>query len=308
MSLDAIELRHLRFYVALAEELSFSRGAARCNVSQPPFSVAIQQLEAYLQVSLVSRSSRRIQLTRAGEAFYEHAKRVLAQAQEAYAVSQRVSAGKKGRIRVGFHASMLFRGLGEAVTAIERDEPLLEVELIEMSSYDQVRALLTGGLDLGFAHTMITPGELASLTIYAEPLVACLPPDHPLAREASVDLIHLRGDPFIIFSRGASPAYFDRIVGLCVEAGFTPSIRHQVKQWLTVVSIVSRGLGVSIVPACLSRCGIGAAFLPLTEAAAVSSIQCMWLPGEDSPVLSRMMAYARQHIGSRSPHEVSCPI
>ena len=304
MSLDAIELRHLRFFTALAEELSFSRAAARCNVSQPPFSVAIQQLEANLEVQLVSRANRRVQLTSAGETFYQQAKRVISQAQEAYVISRGVATGKKGRLRIGFHASMLFRGLPEAVAAIKRDEPLIEVELAEMSSQDQVHALLTGELNVGFTHAMVAPEGLASLTVYREPLVACLPSSHRLAKKSEIELSQLQREDFIIFSREASPAYFDRIVSLCVDAGFNPNIRHHIRQWLTVVSMASKGMGVAIVPQSLKNSGVPAAFVPLSDAAAVSTIQCMWLPGDESPLLQRMVGYVREHIGRRSPEPV----
>ncbi|MBX3586147.1 MAG: LysR family transcriptional regulator [Ramlibacter sp.] len=301
MSLEAIELRHLRFFTALAEELSFSRAAVRCHVSQPPFSVAIRKLEAHLGVALVLRGNRGVRLTPAGEAFYQHAKRVIAQAQEAYAVSRGVAGGTKGRLRIGFHASMLFRGLPESVAAIEREEPLIEIDLVEMSSDEQVRALSVGALDMGFVHTMLAPEGLASLTVYSEPLVACLPRSHRLATHVEIDLVRLQRERFIIFSRAASPSYFDRILSLCVEAGFNPNIRHKVRQWLSVVSMVSKGMGVAIVPASLANSGIAAAFVPLKDAAAISTIQCMWLPSQETPLLRRMLGYVHLHIAARSP-------
>ncbi|RYE42932.1 MAG: LysR family transcriptional regulator [Hyphomicrobiales bacterium] len=300
MSLDAIELRHLRFFVALAEELSFKRGAERSNVSQPPFSVAIQQLEAHLGVMLVIRSSRGVQLTVAGETFYQHAKRVIAQAQEAYTVSRGVAGGTKGRLRIGFHASMLFRGLPEAVEAIEHHEPQIQIELVEMPSYDQVRALTTGALDLGFAHTTLAPEGISSVTVYSEPLVVCLPKSHRLARRQSIELGELQREQFIIFSRAASPAYFDRILSLCLEAGFTANIRHQVRQWLTVVSMVSKGLGIAIVPASLANSGVPAAFVALRDDGAISTIQCMWLSQQETPLLRRMLDYVREHVSART--------
>lgn len=297
MSLDAIELRHMRFFIALAEELNFGRAAARCNVSQPPFSVAIQQLESHLGVALVERNSRQVSLTEAGRAFYDRAQRILGQAAESYVLAQRVATGKTGRLRVGFHASMMYRGLGEAVLALERDEPQVEIELIEISSQDQVNALVSGRLDIGFAHSMLVPEMLASVTVYSEPFVACLPAGHRLASAEDFSLPMLRDEDFIIFSRPASPVYFDRIISLCVEAGFTPRIRYPVRQWLTVISMVGCGMGVALVPKCLAASGIrGATFRQLAGVSAVSTIQCMWLERQQSPLVQRLLEYVRRHM------------
>lgn len=300
MGLEAIELRHLRFFMALAEELNFGRAAERCNVSQPPFSVAIQQLESHLDVALVFRSSRQVALTPAGQAFYVRVQRLMTQAGDAYTVARSVAAGKKGRLRVGFHASMLYRGLSDMVAALERDEPLLEIELLEMPSQEQVAALLAGRLDVGFGHSTIVPDLLASTTVLNEPFMACVPPGHPILYESKFSLDMLKDERFIFFWRSASPTYFDRIVSLCVEAGFTPNVRHQVRQWLTVVAMVGQGMGVAIVPQCLARSGMRAAFVPLPNPAS-SSVQCMWLASHEEPLVMRLVEYARKYIRPIAP-------
>lgn len=292
MGSDAIELRHLRFFMALAEELNFGRAAARCNVSQPPFSVAIQQLEGHLDVALVVRSSRQVTLTPAGSAFYGRIQRLMTQASDAYTLAQRVAIGKKGRLRVGFHASMLYRGLNDMIAAIERDEPLVEIELLEMPSQDQVQGLLAGRLDVGFAHATIVPEALSSATVLNEPFVVCVPPGHRVLNVPNFSLDMLRDEGFITFWRAASPTYFDRIVSICLEAGFTPTIRHQVRQWLTVIAMVAQGMGVAIVPQCLMRSGIRAAFLPLPNED-ISAVQCMWLTSQEQPLVMRLVEYAK---------------
>ena len=141
---DSIELRHIRYFLALAEELNFGRAAAKCHVSQPPFSVAIQQLEAYLDAELVLRNSRQVSLTSAGHAFREKAVRLLAQASEAYDVAHGVARGLQGVLRIGFHGSMVFRGLDRLTRRLAEHAPLLTVELWEMSSQNQVDALIAG--------------------------------------------------------------------------------------------------------------------------------------------------------------------
>lgn len=300
MKENAIELRHMRFFVALAEELNFGRAAARCNVSQPPFSVAIQQLESYLDVALVVRNSRQVSLTAAGEAFYQRVQRVLAQSGDAYTLARRVSEGRKGILRVGFHASMLYRGLHEMVAAMERDEPLVEIELFEMPTLDQVQALLAGRLDVGFGHSTIVPEALSSITLLNEPFVVCLPPGHRALQVPIFALDMLKNEGFICFGRAASPTYFDRIVSLCVESGFTPNIRHQVRQWLTVVAMVAKGMGVAIVPQCLMRSGIRAEFLPL-PGESISPVQCLWLKAQEQPLVLRLVGYAEKYISGAAP-------
>lgn len=296
MRYDSIELRHLRYFVALAEELNFGRAAAKCHVSQPPFSIAIRQLETYLGAELVRRSSRQAHLTPAGKAFREKAIRLLAQASEAYALTRGVAEGRQGTLRIGFHASMVFRGLDRLVRRLQEREPLMSVELTEMSSQSQVDALISGHIDIGFGHSALVPSQLSFTTLFQEPLVACVPPRHGTAGKRALDLRQLEHAPFILFQRAGSPAYYDQIIALCVNSGFTPDVRFQVSQWLTVVSMVSKGMGVAVVPQCLASCGIDAHFLELSGQAAVSPVQCMWLANCDKPVVRSALEYVRQCI------------
>ena len=307
MRFESIEMRHLRYFVALAEELNFGRAALKCHVSQPPFSIAIQQLEAYIGAELVRRSSRQVSLTDAGKAFREKAVRLLAQATEAYAIANGVAQGKQGMLRIGFHASMVFRGLDRLIRRLEEQEPLLTLELSEMSSQSQVEALIAGHIDIGFGHSALVPGQLSFLTLFNEPLVACLPPKHYAAKGPSIDLRQLEHEPFIIFKRAGSPAYFDQIIALCVEAGFTPMVKHQVSQWLTVVSMVAKGMGVAIVPQCLASTGIGARFVGLTSDKASSPVQCMWLTANSKPDLHGLLEHVKQCIYSPTFETASTP-
>ncbi len=304
---DSIELRQIRYFLALAEELNFGRAAAKCHVSQPPFSVAIQQLEAYLDAELVLRNSRQVSLTSAGHAFREKAVRLLAQASEAYDVAHGVARGLQGVLRIGFHGSMVFRGLDRLTRRLAEHAPLLTVELREMSSQNQVDALIAGQIDLGFGHSALVPSQLSFVTLFHEPLVACVPMHHPAAEHDPLDLRRLEHEAFILFQRAGSPAYFDRIIALCVDAGFTPQVRHQVSQWLTVVSMVAKGMGVAIVPQCLASTGIGARFVGLTSDKASSPVQCMWLTANSKPDLHGLLEHVKQCIYSPTFETASTP-
>ncbi|MFT7773138.1 LysR family transcriptional regulator [Roseateles sp.] len=272
-----MEFRHLRYFIALAEELHFGRAAERLGLTQPPLSVAIQQLEASVGARLFDRDSKGVRLTPAGQAFRASAAALLARAEEACAQAREVQAGEVGRLRLGFVGSTLFNGLSAWLLAFQADHPKVEVIVVELNSQDQIDALLGEELDLGLVHTDRLPPALASQPLYSEPFLACLPAAHPLAALTSIPLSALSEQPFILFSRKGSPDYHARIVEICRQHGFYPRLQHEGRHWLSVVSLVSQGLGVSIVPAAFQQAGIqGAVFRPLTEAIEPSAVFAAW--------------------------------
>lgn len=276
-----IELRHLRHFVALAEELHFGRAARRCHISQPPFSVSIRQLEGALSVTLVERSSKEVRLTAAGRAYYEEALKVLRQVEQAATSADRAARGLNGTLMVGFFASMLFKGLSGAVRRFELEYPGVELKLLELSTAEQIPALLGRRIHYGFVHGAALPQALQSEPLVQEPFVLCLPADHEFATARRIELARLADEPFVIFSREFSPVYYDHVIAVCVSAGFHPRIRHEVRYWLTVLACVSRGLGVSIVPRSLSRAQLpGLAFVPI-KTGIQSSVRGAWLAGTD---------------------------
>ncbi len=281
-----MELRHLRHFVALAEELHFGRAARRLAISQPPLSSSIRQLEEDLGVRLFERSSRQVRLSAAGAAFLVESRRILAQAAEARELVGRIAAGLSGRLQVGFVASMLYRGLPELLARFQREHPGIEVTLRELNSSEQIDGLLAGRLDAGFVHAPIVPAGLEGVEYLTEPFVCCLPQGHPQARRRQADLALLAGEPLVLFAREVSPAYHDRIVSLCVESGFTPQHRHEVRHWLTVVAFVAAGMGVALVPESLARVGMaGVRFVALRNRRIQSVTRMLWSPGRMRPAL-----------------------
>ncbi|MFG6489520.1 LysR family transcriptional regulator [Roseateles sp. BYS78W] len=272
-----MEFRHLRYFLALAEELHYGRAAQRLAISQPPLSVAIQQLEASVGARLFDRDSKGVRLTPAGAAFRDSAQTLLDRAEDACALARDVQAGEVGRLRLGFVGSTLFNGMSAWLQAFQASHPKVEVVVIELNSQDQIDALLGEELDLGLVHTDRLPPALASQPLYDEPFLACLPAGHPLAALERIPLASLSDQPFILFSRKGSPDYHARIVEICRRQGFYPRLQHEGRHWLSVVSLVSQGLGVSIVPAAFQRAGIqGAAFRPLAEAIDASAVFAAW--------------------------------
>lgn len=294
MRMDAIELKHLKHFVALAEALNFSRAAIRCHVSQPTFSVSIQQLEAHLNLQLVVRTSRNVELTEAGREFYTHAVQLTRRASQAFLDIQNFNKGLTRTLSVGFHASMIFRGLPEAIRRFKEEAGDVRVSLHELSSKAQFDAVLAGDLDLGFTHSLASVDSKAvgCVNLFTERFLLCVP-DYYQFPEEDVSLEKLQDENFIIFDRNASPYYFDTITSICIQAGFSPRIEHHSKQWLTTVALVSKGLGVAIVPECLAQTGLkGVKFLRV-KTDVVSHLQCIYALSRKAEHVNAFIEIAR---------------
>lgn len=279
-----MELRHLRYFVVLAQELHFGRAAKRLAITQPPLSLNIRQLEEDVGARLFDRDHRRVRLTAAGAAFRVEAEALLARAEQARLLAREIGAGAVGRLRIGFVGSVLYRGLPQWLAEFRADHPRIDVALSELNSQDQIDALGRGELDVGFIHTDRLPPGLGSAPVHADTFLACVHEDHRLAARRRIALAEFDGEPFVLFSRTASPDYYARILALCRAAGFTPGVRHEVRHWLSVVSLVGQGIGVSVVPEPLRRAGIaGAVFRPLADAAPPSDVYCAWAADADEP-------------------------
>lgn len=278
-----MEFRHLRYFLVLAEELHFGRAARRLSMSQPPLSLNIQQLEASVGTRLFTRNSKQVALTAAGKAFVPAARSLLDQAAQAAALAKDVGQGMAGSLNIGFAGTMLYSGLPEILARFQAQHPLLRVMLKELSSSEQLIELAHERLDLGFVHTTRVPPGLSQILVASQEFVCCLPSGHPLAGQHSLPLVSLQGEPFAVVSRTVSPDYHDRILQTCLDAGFYPEIRYELQHWLSVVALVSRGMGVALVPAALQQSAMpGSVFVPfspsVTLEAATTPYQthCLW--------------------------------
>ena len=294
-----MELRHLRYFAAVADELHFGRAAGRLAISQPPLSLAIRQLEDELGAKLFERDSKRVALTPAGEAFLDDVRHLLAQSGEAAEHARRVAGGSTGRLRVGFSGSMLYRGLPQAVAAYRSAWPGVVLTLVELNSAEQIDALAHDRLEAGFVHvpglqqlrldvalvhSTLPPEGIASELIVEEPFVACLPEGHALARSSRLDLRELAADPFVLFARSASPLYYEQVIALCIAAGFRPQVQFEARHWLSVVALVAEGMGVAVVPAAIGASGMhGVRFATLKPSRIQSTSWCVWNPRRRSP-------------------------
>jgi len=281
-----MEFRHLRYFLVLAEELHFGRAARRLSISQPPLSLNIQQLEASIGAKLFTRSSKQVSLTAAGQAFVPAARALLDQAAQAAGHARDVGQGMAGSLAIGFSGTMLYSGLPAILERFQAEHPLLRLTLKELSSSEQLVELAHDRLDLGFVHTTRVPPELSQILVSSQALICCLPAGHALARKRSLSLSALQGQPFAVVSRAVSPDYHERILAICTEAGFYPEMRYELRHWLSVVSLVSQGMGVALVPAALRQSAMaGAAFVPLDAATTPYDTHCLWKTARDHQAL-----------------------
>ncbi|WP_066736074.1 LysR family transcriptional regulator [Cupriavidus sp. D384] len=293
-----MELRHLKYFVALAEELHFHRAADRLAISQPPLSTAIKQLEEELGTSLFQRSTKAVALTSAGAAFYPEAVRLLGQLEAACAVAREVGAGRRGLLKLGFVGGMVLRGLPETLEQYRDEANRVTVSLREMSSADQIAAIAHGQLAGGFLHAGVLPTGMASMIIGDEPFVACVPENHPLAGLDRIETGDLFDEDMILFTRDVSPGYYDSVTALCGEAGFSPRVRHHVTHWLTALLLISRGVGIAILPDAFRNVSMeGIRFLNLTPSKVRSVAYFVWAQSNDDPALKEFVRYARERLG-----------
>lgn len=283
-----MEFRHLRYFVVLAEELHFGRAAKRLAISQPPLSLNIQQLEASVGARLLDRDSRSVRLSAAGVAFLSKAQALLAQADQAARDARDVAQGLAGSLRVGFVASMLHMQLPQRLQAFQRDHAQLKLSLLEASSAEQLDALRQDRIDVGFVHTTHVPPGLDSRLIASQPFVLCMPSNHPMAKSPrpnsaqllqakAVSLTTLGRSALVCVARAVSPDYFDALTHSCAQAGWEPTVRHELRHWLSVVSLVAQGQGVAIVPQALAGAAVpGVVFAPLLDSLPVNHTHCVW--------------------------------
>ena len=294
-----MEFRHLRYFLALAEELHFGRAAQRLSISQPPLSLNIQQLEASVGAQLFTRNSRGVQLTAAGQAFVPAARALLEQAGAAMREAREVAQGQAGELHIGFSGAMLYCGLPQMLQRFQAGHPRLKLVLRELSSSEQLSELVRDRLDLGFVHTPRVPVGFEHWLVASQPLVACLPAGHARARRQRIGLGDLQGEALVVVSRTVSPDYHERILMACEQAGWLPPTVHELRHWLSVVALVAQGQGVALVPQALAQSALaGAVFVPLAGQDLRYDTRCLWRSGRDQAALQDFVAALRADLGT----------
>jgi DNA-binding transcriptional LysR family regulator len=287
-----MELRHLRYFIALAEELHFGRAALRLHIQQPPLSRQIQLMEAELGFPLFERSRRRVELTPAGRALLGRARQVFDALDAAIHDARSASEGESGRLVVGYPSSLAYSGLTELLRAFRTRFPAVELALRELSPGEQIDALKAGGLDVGFVRSSVDDPALGAELVRRESLMVVLPDDHRLAAQRTIPLEALRHEPFVMFPRARGPAFFDQLMGLCHAAGFAPHIVQEAPQ-LDIISMVAAGFGVSIMPSSMRNFRRpGLSFRAIVGAPQVE-LSIVWRHQNLSPALHKFLDLVR---------------
>ncbi|MBI2317877.1 MAG: LysR family transcriptional regulator [Betaproteobacteria bacterium] len=290
-----MDLRQLRYFVAVAEELNFSRAARKVHISQPPLSRQVALLEQQLDVKLLHRTTHEVSLTKAGEAFLAEARQLLALSAKAGDVARRASRGEIGRVRVGFIGAALYSFLPKLLREYRQRYPDVEISITQLTIAQQVEALRSREIDVGVIRQHIVDAALQTWCVLKEPFIVALPLDHPLARRDKVMLRSLAQEPFVFFNRVDAPVVYDQTLRICERAGFSPHIVQEARPMATVIGLVAAGMGVSIVPTSMQRINIEhVAYRPLGGTRAVNEFVVAWHRDHRSPVLSRFLEMAKE--------------
>ncbi|HEY1755318.1 MAG TPA: LysR substrate-binding domain-containing protein [Bryobacteraceae bacterium] len=250
---DRIDLRQLRYFVAVAEELHFGRAAERLGMAQPPLTQQIQKLERALGCRVFLRQPRNTSLTEAGVVLLDEARRLLDHLGAAVERTRRAGRGEMGHLTVGVPPSVMLSALPSVIRTFRKRFPEVSFTLRELSTSAIADGLAMGTLDVGFLRETEASGSLAANFAYREALVAVLPVSHALAARPRLRLGHLAAEPFVLFPRRLGEAFYNKLNSLCVEAGFTPRVVQEATQWQSVVTFVETGMGVSLAPACVTK-------------------------------------------------------
>jgi DNA-binding transcriptional LysR family regulator len=285
-----LELRHLRYFVAVAEERHFTRAAQRLHIAQPPLSQQIQRLEAIVGSRLLVRTSRSVALTPAGAAFLERARRLLAQADESIDEVARIGRGEQGTLDVGFVSSAITLGVPERIQAFRERFPDVHTRLHEGHTSQIITRLMRSEIDLAIVRDAEPSAEVTTVTLATESFVAVLPRHHAHANKKRLSAKALRDEPFVLYPRTAGGLAYRRNLQPCVDAGYEPRIVQEATNWVTVFHLVGVGVGVTVAPASAAEiCPPTVTSIPLTGRAR-SEVQLVTRAHDDRAVIRNFAA------------------
>ena len=290
-----MELRHLRYFVTVGEELHFGRAAARLLIVQPSLSQQIRQLEDELGFPLLYRTKRSVELTDAGKVFLVQAKHVLAQVEEAKRTAQRAYRGEVGRLVVGYISSSTYDVLPMMLRLYRERFPGVEVALRELTTREQLRALEEDIIQVGLLRLPISAPMLKVEVVRREPIVCVLPEGHALAARQRIAASLLANEPFVLQSSQRGAGYYAQLMNLCLAAGFSPHVIQEVTEIHTIVSLVAAGIGVSLVP--LSARNIrsqGVVYRELEGTPTMTEMAVAWPRTSRSEIVQNFLAVARE--------------
>jgi DNA-binding transcriptional LysR family regulator len=301
-----MELRHLRYFITVAEELNFSRAAKRLQIAQPPLSQQIKTLESELAVKLFDRKKRPLQLTLAGQAFLEEARLTLAHLEQAVHKTQRIHQAELGHLIVGFTSSMANDVLPNVLRIFRQHYPGINLILREASSGSQIQRLRDRETDIVFIYetpALRQASDLEILLLSHQTLVAVLPQHHPLTTQSTIALMDLEHEEFIMPLRPVVSGLSEQIYALCDQAGFVPKVAQEAIFMMTILGLVAGEMGISILPSSVQNIQReGVTYRPLQEEAIANPLAIAWQrenSKNSAPILHQFIAVAK-HVSSQS--------
>jgi len=305
-----MELRHLRYFIAVAEELHFGRAAQVLGISQPPLSQQIQALEQEIGARLFERTNRRVALSEAGRLFLQEARLVLAQVEKAADVARRAQLGELGELKIGFTSSAPFNSsIPQAIFAFRQAFPAVQLNLQEMSSTQVAESLVDESIQVGLMRPLPLPDSLSVVELMREPLVAVLSAGHPLVEgsERGLYLAQLTDEPFVFFPRTYGSGLYAQLLNLARDAGFSPHFAQEAGEAMTIIGLVAAGLGVSVLPASYQRMRIdGVVYRTLLDPEAVTAVWLVQRKDQQSPMAKAFVELLVARGQAPSPQGALC--
>jgi len=288
-----MDLRHLNYFLILAEELHFGRAAERLHISQPPLSRMIQQIENELGVLLFERTKRSVILTPAGLDFLQDAKQMILQMQTVKKRLAIYGQGETGTLRIGYVGAVMHSKLPSLLASFTKNLPHISLQFEELPNHNLVHELNNGTLDVAFLRTWLHPEKLEEKLILSEPFVAVLPVNHVLSNKKKISVKELINEQFITFTRECGPTIFDSFLVMCSNAGFTPQISHHASQLNSVLRLVESGFGISLLPEQVEQgYALNLKFIPLEDTA--ETVPLLMLTRKENP--NPALLHLQQHL------------
>ncbi|WP_018127461.1 LysR family transcriptional regulator [Balneola vulgaris] len=289
---NQIEHRHLRYFLTVAEELHFHKAAEKLFITQPALSRQILQLEKYLNTELLIRDKRNVSLTKAGEYFYEEAKFILNHIDFVTKNVQHLNRGDIGELRIGFVGSAMQNVIPDLLTSINKEAPGIHTVLTELPNQEQIDKLRDDQLDLGFIRSMRVPDGLKKHDVLTETFCIVLPKNHPIDEATFKSVQQFKEDHFILFSSKYSHGYYDKIMSIFEDEGFTPKVTHESVHANTIFRLVENGLGLAIIPSSLKHgFNLNIKFIDLKHIKQRTTLSAVWKDNHRNPVLNRVIPY-----------------
>lgn len=289
-----MELRHLRYFIAVAEELHFSRAAARLNMAQPPLSTQIRQLEEQIGVALFLRTKRRVELTEAGEAFLVEARRALSIIERGVAIAREVGTGKRGTLRLGSVYSAIYAVVPQMLRAFAAQHPDISVELSELTVQQQLDALSSGAIDVGILRSPVHDARVETRLLFREGIVALVPTGHELAGRGAIHVKDLAPYPFLLSGIGLHSSFRQHVLGTFDRLGIVPNIAREIAEIHSIISLVGAGLGVALAPATVSHIRVSdVTYLRILDDIPQIEVSLAWHRDARPPALSALLAMVR---------------